>query len=94
MTNEPGYSQDLPQEVIDALWRGNRNEAIELLQRKRNIDREQARDQVATYILFNRAVQRRMDDGQPRMGWGLMPWLILFQAIVVAIGYFLFFRDQ
>jgi hypothetical protein len=94
MTNQPEHSSDLPQAVVDALWRGNRSEAIELLQRVRHIEREEARELVATYILFNSAVQRRMDDGQPKLSWGIMPWLILFQAILVAIGYFLFFHDK
>jgi hypothetical protein len=35
-----------------------------------------------------------MKDSQSETQWGLMRWLILFQAIAVAIGYFLFFRDQ
>lgn len=93
MTNHPEHSSALPQEVIDALWRGKRSEAVELLQRERNIGKEEARDLVATYILFNSAVQRKMDDEQPKLSWGFMPWLMLFQAIVVAIGYFLFFRN-
>jgi hypothetical protein len=34
-----------------------------------------------------------MGDEQPKLGWGLLRWLMLFQAIAVAIGYYLFYRD-
>lgn len=94
MTNYPGHVPDLPQEVIEALWRGNRDEAIEQLRQQRNLDLQEAKEQVGTYILSQPALQRRMTDSQSETKWGVMRWLILLQAIAVAIGYFLFFRDQ
>ncbi len=93
MTWTPGHPPELPQEVIESLWRGNRGEAIELLQRELQIGREEARELVAAYILSNRAVQRRMDDGQSKLSWRVIRWVILFQAIAVAIGYFMLFRE-
>jgi hypothetical protein len=94
MTNTPGHPHDLPQRVVEALWRGNRSEAIELLRREWNLDHEEARERVAAYILSNSSLQRRMTDSESETRWGVMRWLILLQAIAVAIGYFLFFRDQ
>jgi hypothetical protein len=93
MINQPEQSSDLPESVLEALWRGKRSEAIDLLQRERGISREEAREWVGTFILANKSVQRRMGDEQPTIGWGLIRWLMLFQAIAVAVGYYLFFRD-
>jgi hypothetical protein len=83
---------DLPESVIDALLRGERQEAIALLQKEANLPREEARELVANYILLTPGL--RMKDTQPTTHWGIMRWLILLQAIVVAIGYFLFYHDQ
>jgi hypothetical protein len=93
MTTQPEQSPDLPESVMDALWRGNRREAIDSLQRERNLSRDVAREVVGTFILNNRDVRRRMGDEQPKLGWGLIRWLMLVQAIAVAIGYYLFYRD-
>jgi hypothetical protein len=93
MTTQPEQSPDLPESVMDALWRGNRREAIDSLQRERNLSRDEAREVVGTFILSNPAVRRGMGDEQPKLGWGLIRWLMLFQAIAVAIGYYLFYRD-
>ncbi len=97
MTNQPEQSPEqssyLPESVLEALWRGKRGEAIDLLQRERSMSREEAREVVGAFILANKSVQRRMGDEQPQIGWGLIRWLMLFQAIAVAIGYYLFFRD-
>lgn len=93
MTTQPEQSTGFPESVHDALWRGKRSEAIDLLQREWNIPRDEARELVGSFILANKSVQRRMGDEQPTIGWGLIRWLILFQAIVVAIGYYLFYRD-
>ncbi|MCS6896412.1 MAG: hypothetical protein NZM29_00430 [Nitrospira sp.] len=94
MSTQPQLQQrpDLPESVIDALLRGERQEAIALLQKEANLSREDARELVATYILLTPGL--RMKDTQSQTPWGLMRWLILVQAIVVAIGYFLFYHDQ
>ncbi|MDH4097706.1 MAG: hypothetical protein OEU87_05250 [Nitrospira sp.] len=94
MITQPEQSSDFPKSVLDALWRGKRSEAIDLLQRERNISREEAREVVGTFILANKSVQRRMDDEQPKLSWGYTPWLLLLQAIVVAVGYYLLFYEK
>lgn len=83
---------DFPAKVVDALQRGEREEAIVGLQRERNLTREDARDLVASYILLTPGM--RMKDTQSEARWGFMRWLILFQIIVVTIGYFLFFHGK
>jgi hypothetical protein len=94
MTNEPGPLPELPPQVLEALWRGDRSEAIVQLQLERNLGLEEAKEQVASYILSQPSLRRRMRDSQSETRWGIMRWLILIQAIAVAIGYFLLFRDQ
>jgi hypothetical protein len=93
MPTESGHPPGLPQRAIEALWRGNLREAIEQVRLERNIGLEEARDQVGTYILSQPALQRKMIVSQSHERWGLMRWLILLQAIVAAIVYFLFLRD-
>ena len=83
---------DIPEKVIDALQRGEREEAIIGLQRERNLTREDARDLVASYILLTPGM--RMKDTQSETRWGFVRWLMLFQVIVVTIGYFMFFHGK
>ena len=85
---------DLPPNVLDALSRGERSEAIALLQSAQNLSREDAREQVASYIMSQPGLGRRMKDTQSNAPWGLIRWLFLLQAIAVAIGYFLLFKEQ
>ena len=94
MPTELGHPPGLPQKAIEALWRGNLSEAIEQVRLEWNLDLEQARDQVGTYILSQPNLQRKMIVSQSHERWGLMRWLILLQALVGAIVYFLFLRDQ
>jgi hypothetical protein len=94
MTEELRVEYDLPKKALEALSQGDRSEAIEQVRLERNISREEAREVVASFILSQPSLHRRMKDSQSETQWGLMRWLILFQAIAVAIGYFLFFRDQ
>jgi hypothetical protein len=93
---ESRVEYDLPRKALEALLQGNRNKAIEEVQLERNMSREDAREVVAAVILSQPALQARMRREEYRGGapWGAMRWLILFQAIAVAVGYFLFFRDQ
>ncbi len=87
---------DLPQKALEALSQGDRAKAIEQTQLERNMSREDAREVVAAFILSQPSLLEKMRMVENRAGtqWGLMRWLILFQAIAVAVGYFLFFRDQ
>lgn len=87
---------ELPKKALEALSEGDRSKAIEQVQMERNISREEARDMVAAFILSQPSLQAtmRLKESRAETQWGLMRWLILFQAIAVAIGYFLFFRDQ
>lgn len=84
----------LPKKALEALSQGDREEAIKQVMHERNLSREDARELVASFLLTQPSLLRRMKDTQSETKWGLMRWLILLQAIVVAIGYFLFFRDQ
>lgn len=93
MAYEPGQRSGLPPRTLEALERGNRSEAIEQLRLERNLSPEEAREQVASYILSQPSLHRRMKDSQSETRWGIMGWLILLQAIVVALGYFLLFRE-
>jgi len=87
---------ELPKKALEALSEGDRSKAIEQVQMERNISREEAREMVAAFILSQPSLQAtmRLKESRAETQWGLMRWLILFQAIAVAIGYFLFFRDQ
>ena len=87
MTSEPDPVPDLPPKALEALWRGDRREAIVQLQLERNLGLEEARELVASYILSQPSLRRRMKDSQSETRWGIMRWLILIQAIAVAIGY-------
>ena len=87
---------NLSPKALEALSEGDRNKAIELIQQERNMSREDARDLVAAFILSQPSLQAtmRLKESRAETKWGLMRWLILFQAIAVALGYFLLFRDQ
>jgi hypothetical protein len=87
---------ELPKKALEALSEGDRSKAIDQVQMERNISREEAREMVAAFILSQPSLQAtmRLKESRAETQWGLMRWLILFQAIAVAIGYFLFFRDQ
>ncbi len=89
----PGQVPDLPPKVLEALLRGERSEAIEQFRLEQNLGLEEARDLVATYIMSQPSLQRRMKDSQSEARWGAIRWLILLQAIAVALGYFLLFRE-
>ena len=93
MPTESGHPSGLPERAVEALWRGNMSEAIEQVRLERNVDLKEARDQVGTYILSQPALQRKMIVSQSHERWGLMRWLILLQAVIGAIVYFLFLRD-
>ncbi len=86
---------NLPKKALEALSEGDRSKAIEQIQLEKNMSREDARELVAAFILSQPSLQAtmRLKESRAETPWGLMRWLILFQAIAVAIGYFLFFRD-
>ena len=96
MTEESSVAYDLPRKALEALSQGDRNKAVDEVQLERNMSREDAREVVATYIFSDPSLQAvlRLKEAKAETKWGLMRWLILFQAIVVAIGYFLFFHNQ
>ncbi len=87
---------DLPKNALESLSQGDRSKAIEQVQLERNMSREDARELVASFILSQPSLQEKMrrKESRAETSWGWMRWLILLQAIAVAIGYFLFFRDQ
>ncbi|MDR4467370.1 MAG: hypothetical protein MRJ68_03610 [Nitrospira sp.] len=92
--SEGTIQQTLPKKALEALSQGDREDAIKQVMLEGNLSREDAREVVANFLLTQPSLLRRMKDTQSETKWGLMRWLILLQAIVVAIGYFLFFRDQ
>lgn len=96
MTEESRVEYDLPIKALEALSQGDRTKAIEQVQLERNMSREEAREVVASFILSQPSLQAtmRLKESRAETPWGLMRWLILFQAIAVAIGYFFLFRDQ
>jgi len=83
-----------PKKALEALSQGDREDAIKQVMLEGNLSREDAREVIANFLLTQPSLLRRMKDTQSEIKWGRMRWLILLQAIVVAIGYFLFFRDQ
>ncbi|MDH4088660.1 MAG: hypothetical protein OEV71_16150 [Nitrospira sp.] len=87
---------DLPRKALEALSQGDRNKAVDEVQLERNMSREDARELVATFIFSQPSLQAalRLKEAKAETKWGFMRWLILLQAIVVAIGYFLFFHNQ
>ncbi|MDH5738934.1 MAG: hypothetical protein OEY77_01265 [Nitrospira sp.] len=91
---EQTLQNSLPQKAVEALVQGDRDEAIKQVMLEGHYSREEARDMIANFLLTQPSLLRRMKDTQSEAKWGRMGWLILFQAIAVAIGYFLFFRDQ
>ena len=96
MTEESSVVYDLPRKALEALSQGDRNKAVDEVQLERNMSREDAREVVATFIFSQPSLQAalRLKEAKAETKWGLMRWLILLQAIVVAIGYFLFFHNQ
>lgn len=92
--SEETLQHPLPKKALEALSQGDREEAIKQVMLEGSLSREDARELVASFLLTQPSLLRRMKDTQSETKWGLMRWLILLQAIVVAIGYFLFFRDQ
>jgi hypothetical protein len=91
---EQTLQHTLPKKALEALSQGDREDAIKQLMVEGNLSREDARELIASFLLTQPSLLRRMKDSQSETKWGLMRWLILLQAIVVAIGYFLFFRGQ
>ena len=87
---------DLPPKALEALAQGDRVKAVDAVQLEKSLSREDAREVVAAFILSQPSLQAamRLKEGRAETPWGWMRWLILAQAIAVAIGYFLFFRDQ
>lgn len=92
--SEETLQHTFPKKALEALSQGDREDAIKQVMLEGNLSQEDARELVASFLLTQPSLLRRMKDAQSETKWGLMRWLILLQAIVVAIGYFLFFRDQ
>ncbi len=92
--SEDTLQYTLPKKALEALSQGDREDAIKQVMLEGSLSREDARELVASFLLTQPSLLRRMKDSQSETKWGLMRWLILLQAIVVAIGYFLFFRGQ
>lgn len=87
---------NLPIKALEALAEGDRRKAVQQVQLERNLSWEDAREMVAAFILSQPDLQAKMRMQESRAGtnWSLIRWFILFQAIAVALGYFLYYRDQ
>ena len=94
MSDQTGHPSGLPPGAVEKLWLGKVNDAIEQVRVERNIEHEAASELVRTYIMSDRALQRKMIVGQSDMRWRDMRWWILLQAIIGAIVYYLFLREQ
>ncbi len=91
---EESLQHSFPKKALEALSQGDRDEAIKQVMLERSMSREEARELIGSFLLTQPSLLRRMKDTQSEAKWGRMGWLILFQAIAVAVGYFLFFHDQ
>jgi ribosomal protein L7/L12 len=79
---------DLPAEAIDALWRGNKIEAIKILRRARNLDLKGAKDKVEEYLKNNPALRQKLATVQAETISVLVRWLVVLGALAIG-AYFL-----
>lgn len=79
---------DLPAEAIDALWRGNKIEAIKILRRARNLDLKGAKDKVEECLKHNPALRQKLAAVQAETTAVLVRWLVILAVLAIG-GYFL-----
>lgn len=79
---------DLPAEAIDALWQGNKIEAIRIVRRARNLDLKAAKIKVEEYVRNEPALQQKLAMLQAETTATLVRWLVILGALAIG-GYFL-----
>jgi ribosomal protein L7/L12 len=79
---------DFPAEAIDALWRGNKIEAIKIVRRARNLDLKAAKDKIEQYLKHNPALQQKLAMLQAETTTTILRWLVILGVLAIG-GYFL-----
>ena len=79
---------DLPAEAIDALWRGNKIEAIKIVRRACNLDLKAAKIEVEEYVGNEPAPQQKLAMLQAETTTTIVRWLVILGVLAIG-GYFL-----
>jgi ribosomal protein L7/L12 len=79
---------DLPTEAVDALWQGNKIEAIKIVRRARNLDLKDAKTKVEEYVRNDPALQQKLATVQAETTAALVRWLMILGFLAIG-GYFL-----
>jgi hypothetical protein len=90
MRNDSSHSVDLPQAAIEALWKGNALEAINIVRLERDIGLEEAKDQVDAYVRCHPALQHRLKAAQAQATQTLIRWLVGVLMLAGAAAYVFF----
>ena len=79
---------EFPAEAIDALWRGNKIEAIKIVRRARNLDLKDAKIKVEEYVRNEPALQQKLSMLQAETTTTIVRWLVILGVLAIG-GYFL-----
>ena len=93
MTHETDRPSELPQAVIDYLWRGQTIEAIKLLRTQRKIGLKDAKDLVDDYVSSQPSLQQKMEKTQAEAKQILLR-ILIWLTIVAAGTAFVYFQGQ
>jgi ribosomal protein L7/L12 len=88
MTNDSSHSVNLPQAAVEAIWKGNAIEAINIVRVERDIGLEEAKDQVDAYVRHHPALQHRLQAAQAQATQTLVRWLVGVLMLAGAAAYF------
>jgi ribosomal protein L7/L12 len=80
-------SDDFPAEVVNALWQGNKFEAIKILRQALHIDLKDAKDKVDQYVKNEPALQQKLATAQTESLRGLVRWLFIIGVVAIAVYY-------
>jgi len=78
---------DFPAEVVNALWQGNKFEAIKILRQALHIDLKDAKDKVDQYVKNEPALQQKLATAQTESLRGLVRWLFIIGVVAIAVYY-------
>lgn len=82
-------NHDLPAEVITALERGSKIDAIKFLRESSGVGLKEAKEMVEEFIERSPDVKMRMDAANVKSAAGALRWLIPIIAIAVAVYFYL-----
>lgn len=88
MAHKPGRSFDLPKEAVEALWRGNVIEAIQLVRQERKIGLQEAKKLVEAYIGTQPALHKKTNKMLAEAQQRFTRWLIGFLLLAAGVAYF------